>query len=62
MNPVGLSLEPTFAVSGGGIGLSPLKIPADTSLIGVSVFYQAGILDGGAVGGVAMTNGLQIDL
>ena len=58
--PFVLSGSPGAA--GAGFGELLLPVPAAPSLVGVTVHAQAGMLDAGAVAGVALTSGLRLVL
>jgi FG-GAP-like repeat len=57
-----------FPIQLGGVpgapGAGSLSIPfiMPASLVGMSIFHQAGFVDGGAAQGISGTNGLQIDV
>jgi hypothetical protein len=58
--PVPFALNGTQGVAGVGSLSLPLNIPADTSLVGAVLYFQAFILDGVAAFGVALTSAVEM--
>lgn len=56
-------LTPWFgALDGAGAVALPLPLPNDLDLVGCSFFWQGLVLDPGAIGGVALTPGLELNV
>ncbi|HZL99180.1 MAG TPA: DNRLRE domain-containing protein [Planctomycetota bacterium] len=57
---LGLLLGGAGGAPGGGSLLLPASLPADPLLQGLELRLQAALVDGGASGGIALTNGLRV--
>lgn len=61
VDPSGPYVTLGFPVSGAGTAALPLAIPNNLSLLSLSLFNQALLVDAGAASGIAATQGLRID-
>ncbi len=55
-----VGLSGTFGSPGAGSGTLNVAIPMSASLVNASVYLQAGVLDPAPIGGISLSNGLQI--
>lgn len=56
----GFVLSGPAGAPGAGNATVPIPLPNDPGLVGVPYYFQAGIVDAGAVAGVALTNGVEM--
>ena len=61
VDPSGPYVTLGLVVSGAGTAALPLAIPNNLSLLSLSLFNQALLVDAGAAFGIAATQGLRID-
>lgn len=61
VDPSGPYVSLGFAVSGAGTAALPLALPNNLSLLSISLFNQALVVDAGAPFGIAATQGLRLD-
>ena len=61
-NLASIVLVVPVVISPGGTAQVPLPIPTTPDFSGLAVFAQAGVLDLSAVGGLALSRGLRVEI